>query len=127
MDLYSNAVMFSRALVKDNPKAVQGFVKALNRAIKDTIANPDAAMDAVMAREPLLKKELEKDRLIATLKEEMNHPEIAKIGLGDIDTDRLKRAITMVVDANQLPRIPANEEVFDRRFLPPRAELISKF
>jgi NitT/TauT family transport system substrate-binding protein len=127
MDLYSNAVMFSRALVKDNPKAVQGFVKALNRAIKETIANPDAAMDAVMAREPLLKKELEKDRLIATLKEEMNHPEIAKIGLGDVDPDRLKRAIAMVVEANQLPRVPANDEVFDRRFLPPRAELVSKF
>ena len=127
MDLYSNAVMFSRALVKDNPKAVQGFVKALNRAIKDTIANPDAAMDAVMTREPLLKKELEKDRLIATLKEEMNHPEIAKIGLGDVDPDRLKRAIAMVVDANQLPRVPTNDEVFDRRFLPPRAELVSKF
>lgn len=127
MDLYSNAVMFSRALVKDNPKAVQGFVKALNRAIKETIANPDAAMDAVMAREPLLKKELEKDRLLATLKEEMNHPEIAKIGLGDVDPDRLKRAIAMVVEANQLPRVPANDEVFDRRFLPPRAELVSKF
>ena len=126
MDLYSNAVVFSRAFVKDNPKAVAGFVKAVNRAINDSLANPEAAMDAVMKREPLLKRDVEKERLLATIKEEMNHPEVAKIGLGDVDPERLKRAIAMVVDANGLPRTPANEEVFDRSFLPPRAERASK-
>ena len=126
MDLYSNAIVFSRAFVKDNPKAVAGFVKAVNRAINDSLANPEAAMDVVMKREPLLKREVEKERLLATVKEEMNHPEIARIGLGDVDPARLKRAIAMVVDANGLPRTPSNDEVFDRSFLPPRAERASK-
>ena len=126
MDLYSNAIVFSRAFVKENPKAVAGFVKAVNRAINDSLANPEAAMDAVMKREPLLKRDVEKERLLATIKEEMNHPEIAKIGLGDVDPVRLKRAIAMVVEANGLPRTPPNEEVFDRSFLPPRAERASK-
>lgn len=126
MDLYSNAIVFSRAFVKDNPKAVAGFVKAVNRAINDSLANHEAAMDVVMKREPLLKRDVEKERLVATLKQEMSHPEIAKIGLGDVDADRLKRAIAMVVDANGLPRTPANDEVFDRSFLPPRAERASK-
>src|ERR1700712_3274854 len=31
MDLYSNAIVFSRAFVKDNPQAVKGFLKALNK------------------------------------------------------------------------------------------------
>ena len=126
MDLYSNAIVFGRAFVKDNPKAVAGFVKAVNRAINDSLANPEAAMDVVMKREPLLKREVEKERLLATVKEEMNHPEIARIGLGDVDPARLKRAIAMVVDANGLPRTPSNDEVFDRSFLPPRAERASK-
>ena len=126
MDLYSNAIVFSRAFARDNPKAVTGFVKAVNRAINDTLANTEAAMDTVMKREPLLKRDVEKERLLATLKEEMNHPEIAKIGLGDVDPDRLKRAISMVVDANSLPRTPSNAEVFDRSFLPPRSERASK-
>ena len=127
MDLYSNAVVFSRSFVKENPKAVAGFVKAVNRAINDSLANPEAAMDTVMKREPLLKRDVEKERLIATIKEEMNHPEIARIGLGDVDPVRLRRAIAMVVDANGLPRTPPNEEVFDRSFLPPRADRASKF
>jgi NitT/TauT family transport system substrate-binding protein len=127
MDLYSNTILFSRAFVRDNPKAVEGFVRALNRALKDVIANPEAGMDAVMKREPLLKRDLEKDRLFATLKQEMSHPEIAKIGFGDIDPDRMKRAISIVVESNQLPRTPAVDEVFNRSFLPPMADRITRF
>jgi NitT/TauT family transport system substrate-binding protein len=126
MDLYANAVFFSRSFVKENPKAVQGFVKALNRAIKDVIADPEAGITAVMQREPLLKREVEKEKLLATLRNDMNHPEIIKIGLGDVDEVRMKRAIAIVVEANQLPRTPATAEIFDRSFLPPRADRPSK-
>jgi NitT/TauT family transport system substrate-binding protein len=126
LDLYSNTILFSRNFVRDNPKAVQGFLKALNRAIVDTVATPELAMDSLMKREPLLKRDVEKERLIATLKEEMSHPEIAKIGLGDVDSVRLKRSIGVVVEANQLSRTPLPEEVFNRSFLPARAERPSK-
>ncbi len=122
MDLYANTVFFSRSFVQEKPQAVAGFVKALNRAVKDVIANPEAGIDAVMKREPLLKREVEKDKLLATLKNDMSHPEIARIGLGDVDDERLKKAIGIVAEANQLPRQPEVGEVFDRRFLPARAE-----
>lgn len=127
MDLYSNALVFDRTFLKGNPKAVTGFVKAVNRAINESLADPEAAMDHVMKREPLLKRDVEKERLLATLKQEMNHPEIANIGLGDVDPARLKRAIALVVEANGLPRTPTNDEVFDRSFLPPKADRASKF
>ena len=126
MDLYSNTVFFSRNFVRDNPAAVQGFVKALNRAIKDVIADPDAAINYVMQREPLLKREVEIEKLLFTLRNDMNHSEIARIGLGDVDKARLQRAIAIVVEANQLPRAPAPAEVFDSSFLPARAERPSK-
>lgn len=126
MDLYSNAIVFSRAFVKENPKAVAGFVKAVNRAINEAVADPEAAMDYVMKREPLLKRDVEKERLLATLKQEMSHPEVATIGLGDVNPERLKRAIAMVVDANGLPRTPTNDEVFDRSFLPAKDERAAK-
>ena len=126
MDLYSNAVFFSKSFVKDNPKAVAGFVKALNRAVKEVIANPDAGVDYAMKREPLLKREVEKEKLLATLKNDMSHPEIARIGLGDIDEARLKKDIAIVVEANSLPRTPEPGEIFDRSFLPARAARPSK-
>ncbi len=126
MDLYSNSILFSRSFIKENPKAVAGFVRALNRAVKEVLANPEMGMDAVMKREPLLKRELEKDRLMATVKAEMSHPEIAKVGFGDIDLERMRRAISLVVEANQLPRAPSVEEIFDRSFLPPAADRLNK-
>ena len=82
----------------------------------------EADIDAVMKREPLLKREVEKERLLATLRNDMSHPEVARIGLGDVDDKRLARGIEILVDANQLARTPAPAEVFDRRFLPPLAE-----
>ena len=127
LDLYSNAILFSRNFVRDNPKAVEGFLRALNRAIKDVVANPEAGMDAVMKREPLLKRDVEKERLFATIKQEMSHPEIAKIGFGDIDGERMRRAIAQVVEANQLSRVPAVDEVFNRSFLPPMADRMTRF
>jgi NitT/TauT family transport system substrate-binding protein len=126
MDLYSNAVFFSKSFVKDNPKAVAGFVKALNRAVKEVIANPDAGVDYAMKREPLLKREVEKEKLLATLKNDMSHPEIARIGLGDVDDARLKKDIAIVVEANALPRTPEPGEIFDRSFLPAAGDRPSK-
>ncbi len=127
MDLYSNAILFSRAFVKENPKAVAGFVKAVNKALADVVANPEMGLDAVMKREPLLKRDVEKERLMATMKEEMSHPEIAKIGFGDVDVERLKRSIALISEVNGLPRTPTPEEVFDRSFLPPKADRVTKF
>jgi NitT/TauT family transport system substrate-binding protein len=122
MDLYSNAIIVSRKFAKEHPEAVKGFLKALNHGIKDTIANPQAAIDAVVAREPLVKPEIERARLDATIADEMSHPEIAKIGLGDVSDDRMTKAIETLVKAKELSRTPATAEIFDRSFLPPARE-----
>ena len=45
----------------------------------------------------------------------MNHPEIAKIGLGNVDMARLKKSIDILVEANGLPRTPTVEEIFTPR------------
>jgi NitT/TauT family transport system substrate-binding protein len=52
----------------------------------------------------------------------MSHPEIAKIGIGDVSDDRMTKAIDILVKAKELPRTPAVTEIFDRSFLPPAAE-----
>jgi NitT/TauT family transport system substrate-binding protein len=122
MDLYSNAIIVSKKLIKDNPAAVRGLVAAINHGIEDMIKDPDAAVAAVAKREPLIKVAVERERLDATLKLEMNHPEIATIGFGNVDTDRLKRSIDILVEAVNLPRTPTPQEIFTPAFLPPADE-----
>jgi NitT/TauT family transport system substrate-binding protein len=126
MDLYSNAIIVSKKLIKENPKAVKGLVNAINKGLLDAIKDPDAAVAAALKREPLLKTGVERERFDATIQDEMNHPEIAKIGLGNIDPARLKTSIDILVDANGLPRTPKVEEIFTANFLPPAAELPKK-
>ena len=126
MDLYSNAIIVSKKLVKENPKAVAGLIRAINKGLIDSIKEPDASVASVAKREPLIKTPVERERFDATLREEMNHPEIAKIGLGNVDIARLKKSIDILVEANGLPRTPAVEEIFTPAFLPPVADLPKK-
>jgi NitT/TauT family transport system substrate-binding protein len=126
MDLYSNAIIVSKKLAKENPVAVKGLIAAINKGLKDALKDPDAAVAAVAKREPLIKIPVERERFDATIKDEMNHPEIAKIGLGAVDMNRLKRSIDILVDADKLPRTPAVSEIFTPDFLPPAADLPHK-
>ena len=56
----------------------------------------------------------------------MNHPEIAKIGLGNVDTARLKRSIDILVEADKPAAHAAVDEMFTPAFLPPIDELPKK-
>src|SRR6266702_8041913 len=103
MDLYSNAIIVSKKLVKEKPEAVAGLVRAINKGLVDSLKDLDASVAAVAKREPLIKVGIERERFEATLKDEMNHPEIARIGLGNVDIARLKKSIDILVDANALP------------------------
>lgn len=122
VELYGNGVMVSQPLLRERPEAVAGLVRAINHAVRDTIADPDAAIAALVKREPLLNKELEKRRLLYTLKTVMLTPEVATQGLGDVSDARFARGFLQLKEAFDLPRVPTAAEVFDRRFLPPLAE-----
>ena len=126
MDLYSNGIIVSKKLVKEKPEAVRGLVRAINRGLLDSLKDLDASVAAVAKREALIKVAVERERFEATLKDEMNHPEIARIGLGNVDMARLKKSIDILVDANALPRTPSVDEIFTPAFLPPTDDLPKK-
>ena len=122
LPLYSNSVVVSQKLAKEKPQAVRGLVRAINKAFHEVRANPEPGMDAVMRREPLLKRDVEKERLLQTIEYEVLSSEMKKIGIGDVDPARLKKGIDLLVENLKLPRTPSADEVFTRAFLPPRAE-----
>lgn len=122
MDLYSNCIIVAKPFAAAHPEAVAGFLRALNHGVKDAIADPAAAVAAVSAREPLIKPAIERERLAATLADEMSAPEIARVGLGGVDEARLAASIAILVKAKDLPRTPAPAEIFDPRYLPPLAD-----
>jgi NitT/TauT family transport system substrate-binding protein len=122
LDLYSNGIMVSAKLAKDKPDAVRGLVRAINRALKETMADPDAAIDLLAAKEPLINKEIEKRRLIYVYKTLIDTAEAHDLGLGDASDARLAAAIATIAESYELPHAPVAAQVFDRSFLPPKAE-----
>lgn len=120
-DLYGATLLVSRRLAASEPAIVRGLVRAVNRAMADTLADPDAAMDAVVRRDPPIDRAANLARLTGTLALEMAG---AEQGIGWVDTDRLARAAALIARAKGLPRVPASAELFDASFLPAPAERI---
>jgi NitT/TauT family transport system substrate-binding protein len=122
IDLYSNGIMVSQKLAKDNPEAVKGLVRAINRALLETMADPNGAIDLLAQTEPLLNKDIEKRRLIYVYKTLIDTPESRSLGIGDVSDTRLADSIAAIAESYSLPRAPQTGEVFDRSFLPPKAQ-----
>lgn len=122
LDLYSNGVMASQAFIKANPAAVSGLVRAIHRGFKATIDDVDGAIKTMMAVEPLLNADVEKQRLVYTLRNVMGTPWTKANGFGGVEAAKLEASIKAVVEGYALPRIPGSDEVFDPRFLPSTAE-----
>ena len=101
--------MVSQKLLKENPKAVAGLVRAINRALKEVIANPDTGIATLVKVEPLINGEIEKKRIAYALNNLMNAPEAAEIGIGDLKDDRLTRSIDVIAEAYELKSKPARE------------------
>jgi len=123
-EMYGNTLFITRDVYRDRRLLVERLVRALNRGLAETAAAPSAAIDALVKFSPGANRDINLTRLVGTLKAEMAHPEGARIGIGDMDDQRLAQLIEQVVAVKKLPRKPRLDEVFDRSFLPPDAERI---
>jgi NitT/TauT family transport system substrate-binding protein len=119
---YSNGVMVSQKLIRENPKAVAGLVKAINKAMIEMTANPAEGGKVMNRVEPTVNAEIEARRIAFTYKAHMLTPETQKLGAGDVSDERMAKAIAQIGEAFELKSTPKVEEVFNRSFLPPAAE-----
>jgi len=124
IDLYSNGIMVSQKLAKQKPDAVKGLVRAINKALKETMTDPDAAIDLLAQTEPLINKSIEKRRLIYVYKTLIDTPEARSLGIGDVSDARLTSSIATIAESYGLARSPKAGEVYDRSFLPPKVDRI---
>lgn len=124
LDLYSNGIMVSPKLAREHPEAVKGLLRAINRSLKETVENPDAAINLLASEEPLINKDIERRRLMYVYKTLIDTPEAREFGLGNVSDVRLKSAIATIATSFELPRLPLPGEIFDRSFLPARAERV---
>lgn len=120
LQLYGNALLAGK-LLQEKPDAARAFLRASNRALRETLARPDAALAAIKAREPILNMDVERERWGIT-RQYLNTAETQAIGLGAVAPAVLARQVDEVATVFGLARKPAPERVFNPAFLPAAAE-----
>lgn len=123
LKLYGNAVFASTRLINENPKAVAGFVRALNRAMKEGLANPAESVKYLKQRDPLIDETVETRRFILMAPSMITDYTRAN-GLGGVDARVLERQVEEVAATFGAKAKPVAAQMFNSSFLPPRAERI---
>ncbi len=124
-NMYGNAILASSKLIAENPKAVAAFVRASNRALIDTIANPAEAIKYNKEFDGLIDEKLELEKLKITLRA-IDTDFARSNGLGEISKPALDKQVDDVAWAFKLKSKPNSELLFNPSFLPPRSERIPR-
>jgi NitT/TauT family transport system substrate-binding protein len=119
LELYGNAVIVPPATLEENPELVRSFLRALTAAWHDTLDDPAGAIDILKTVDPLIDEDVELERLMLAIENNMLTPDVEEFGFGDATTERLEAGIALVVEAFGLEDTPAPDAVFDGSFLPP--------
>jgi NitT/TauT family transport system substrate-binding protein len=122
VELYGNVVMVNPSFAKEKPEAVKGFVKALVKGLKDTIADPAGSVDAVIRRNDVAKKDVELERLKMVLEQNMLTPWVKANGWGGIDAARFDRSLDQIGLTFIYKVRPKVEDVFSEAYLPAAAD-----
>jgi NitT/TauT family transport system substrate-binding protein len=120
VDLYGNVIIVNPDFAKANPKAVAGFVRATIKGVQDTIKSPDTAIDSLMKRNPIAKRDVELERLKLAISKNFVTPDVRKNGFGGVDMNRLSRSIDQIGLTFKYTNKPKAADIFTSEFLPPR-------
>jgi NitT/TauT family transport system substrate-binding protein len=121
--LYGNVIIASPKLMKENPAAVKNFLSAFAKGAKEVMANPDAAIEFVKARDGIINVDLEKRRLRMAIDAVVASPDARAEGFGVVNPGRMALMASQVSDAFNTKTRVNPEAVWTDAFLPPKAEL----
>jgi NitT/TauT family transport system substrate-binding protein len=126
LDLYGNGIVANPDFMRFSPKAVAGFVRGTIRGIQETVRDPDAAIESVMKRNPIAKRDVELERLKLSLERNFVTPDVRKNGLGAVDAKRLERSIDQIGLTFQYTNKPKAADIFTAQYLPPKEQRLVK-
>jgi NitT/TauT family transport system substrate-binding protein len=121
--LYGNAIIASPRLVAERPEVVKAFLSAFAKGAKEVMANPDAAIEYVKARDGIINVDLEKRRLRMAIDAVVASPDARAEGFGQAVPGRLALMASQVSDAFGTKTRVDPAAVWTDRLLPPAAEL----
>jgi NitT/TauT family transport system substrate-binding protein len=122
LKLYGNAIVVGRKFATEKPEAVRAFLRAFLQGLRETVRDPSEALESVLRRNDVAKKETELERLRMALRDNILTPEVKHNGFGTIDPGRLEAAIEQIGLSYKFKTRLNPGDVFDPSFLPPDAD-----
>lgn len=119
VNLYGNAIIVNPEFARNNPEAVEGFLKATIKGIQETIRSPETAIDSLMKVNKIANRDNELARLKMALRDNIVTPAVQKNGLGGVDMQRLADSIDQISLTFTFKNQPTAQEIFTAEFLPP--------
>jgi NitT/TauT family transport system substrate-binding protein len=119
---YGNVIIASEKLIKEKPEVISAFLRAFTKGVKDVLADPDAAVKFVKARDPIIDEKLELRRLKLAIQGSIATADAKAEGFGEIREPRLALMASQVNDAFALKERLDPARIFNSSFLPPKAE-----
>ncbi|QCP86705.1 ABC transporter substrate-binding protein [Cereibacter sphaeroides] len=116
--LYGNAIIVNTDFAKDHPEAVTGFLRAVAKGWKDAVAEPGAAIAALIERNPAADAALEERRLGMAIRDNVVTDWVKSNGMGNIDPERMARAIEQTKSVYEFQNTPDAALYFDPQWLP---------
>lgn len=116
--LYGNAVIVNTEFAKANPAAVTGFLRAVAKGWKDTVADPALAIDSLITRNPAADKALETERLQMAIADNVLTDYVKANGMGGVDAARMAKAIEQTKSVYAFVNAPDAALYFDPSYLP---------
>jgi len=123
VNLYGNTIIVNPAFAAEKPEAVKGFLRAFAKGLQDTIKDPASAVDSVIKRNDVAKKDVELERLKIALSQNILTPDVKAHGLGKVDMDKLNKSIDQISLTYEFKAKPKGADIFDASFLPTDASL----
>jgi len=122
VNLYGNAIIVNPKFAAEKPEAMKAFLRAFLQGLKESVREPARAVESVMRRNELAKKDTEIERLRMAIKDNIITPEVRENGYGAIDPGRLQSSIEQIGLTYKFKNKMNAAEIFDDSFLPPEVD-----
>jgi NitT/TauT family transport system substrate-binding protein len=123
VNLYGNAIVVNTKFAAAHPDAVEGFLRAFVKGLKETVKRPTATIESVLRRNDLAKKDVEIERLTMAIRDNIVTPEVKANGYGDVDRARFAGAVDQIALTYKFKAAkPKLEDIFDASYLPLAAD-----
>ncbi len=118
VDLYGNVIIVNTDFADANPDAVSAFLEAVAKGWVDTIADPAAAIESLVSRNPAMDSELELRRLELAMQDTVVTDWVMENGMGIIDDARFANSIEQIKLTYEYQTEPDASLYFTDAFLP---------